>query len=271
MLSISIGPLALPVAPLLLLAAVWIAAALARRWAGAAQATAAENAVWLAAGLGLLGARVGQVLRHAEVYAAHPWAVLDLREGLWLAPAGLVTGGAWLAWRALTRPPLRRALGGAALVGVALWAAGSGALQRAGPAAAVPDLPLAALGSGPPSSLPLLMAGQPTVVNLWASWCGPCRAEMPVLAAAQQRERGIRFLFINQGESAATVRAYLQREGLALDGVWLDAASRAGPAFGARGLPTTLFFDARGRRVEAHFGVLNNASLQLRLQALTSP
>lgn len=274
MLSLSIGPLALPVAPLLLLAAVWIAAALARRWAGAAQAAAAaaaERAVWVAAGLGLLGARLGQVLRHAEVYAAHPWAVIDLRDGLWLAPAGLVAGGAWLAWRAATRPPLRRALGGAALVGLALWAGGGWALHRAGPGAAVPDLPLAALATGDRSSLPQLMAGQPTVLNLWATWCGPCRAEMPVLAAAQQRERGIRFLFVNQGESAATVRAYLQREGLALDGVWLDADSRAGPAFGARGLPTTLFFDARGRRVDAHFGVLNAAALQLRLQSLNSP
>ncbi len=273
MLSFSIGPLALPAAPLLLLAAVWATAVLARRWVGAAQAKAADNAVWAAAGLGLLGARVGQVLLHAEVYLAHPWAVLDLRDGLWLAPAGLLVGGGWLAWRAATRAPLRRALGGAALVGLALWAGGGLALQRAdtGPGAALPDLPLAALADGGLTSLPQAMAGQPVVINLWASWCGPCRAEMPVLAAAQQRERGIRFLFINQGESAASVRAYLQREGLALDGVWMDAGSRAGPAFGSRGLPTTLFFDARGRRVDAHFGVLTAASLQLRLQALTSP
>jgi thiol-disulfide isomerase/thioredoxin len=118
--------------------------------------------------------------------------------------------------------------------------------------------------------LPLsaLLTGRPTVVNLWASWCGPCRSEMPMLAAAQQRERGVRFLFVNQGETAASVQAYLQREGLALDGVWLDAASRSGPAFGSRGLPTTLFFDARGRRVDAHFGVLNAAALQAHLHEL---
>jgi len=272
-LSISLGPLALPVAPLLLLATVWLAAALARRWAGAAQSAAAENAVWIAAGLGLLGARAGQLLRHADAYAASPAAMLDLRDGGWFAPAGWAAAGLWLAWRALAAPPLRRALGAAALAGGVLWGAGTLALQRAGGGAdsPVPAITLTALQGDRVAALPALLAGQPTVVNLWASWCGPCRAEMPMLAAAQQRERGVRFLFVNQGETAAAVQAYLQREGLALDGVWLDAASRAGPAFGSRGLPTTLFFDARGRRVDAHFGVLNAAALQARLQDLRAP
>ena len=109
------------------------------------------------------------------------------------------------------------------------------------------------------------------MVNLWASWCAPCRAEMPLLAAAQQRERDVRFVFVNQGETAAAVQAYLQREGLALEGVWLDPTSALGPAVGSRGLPTTLFYDARGRRVDAHFGVLNAAALQARLRDLRRP
>jgi hypothetical protein len=94
---------------------------------------------------------------------------------------------------------------------------------------------------------------------------------MPMFAAAQQRERGVRFLLVDQGETAAGVQAYLQREGLALDGVWLDAARQAGPAFGSSGLPTTLFLDAQGHRVDAHFGVLNAAALQARLQELCAP
>ena len=91
---------------------------------------------------------------------------------------------------------------------------------------------------------------------------------MPVLAAAQRREPAVAMLFVNQGESAATVRAYLAREQMALREVLLDERSALGPAVGSRGLPTTLFYDARGRLVDAHVGVLSAASLEARLQRL---
>jgi thiol-disulfide isomerase/thioredoxin len=134
------------------------------------------------------------------------------------------------------------------------------------PAIAVTEFP-----GGRATTLDQLRDGRPMVVNLWASWCGPCRAEMPALAAAQQRETGVRFLFVNQGETAAAVQAWLQREGLALQDVWLDGASALGPAVGSQGLPTTLFLDAQGRRVDAHVGMLNEASLIVRLKALKQP
>ena len=120
------------------------------------------------------------------------------------------------------------------------------------------------------TSVTLLQAarGRPVVVNLWASWCGPCREEMPLLAAAQQRESAVGFLFVNQGESATVVRAYLTGQGLLLREVLLDTASKLGPAVGSRGLPTTLFYDADGRQVDAHFGVLNAAALESRLRTL---
>ena len=50
--------------------------------------------------------------------------------------------------------------------------------------------------------------------------------------------------------------------------VLLDAGSKLGPAIGSRGLPTTVFYDARGRQVDAHVGVLNAAALESRLRAL---
>ena len=89
-----------------------------------------------------------------------------------------------------------------------------------------------------------------------------------MLAAAPQRESVVGLLFVNQGESASAVRAYLADQGLPLREVLLDASSTLGPAIHSPGLPTTLFYDARGRQVDAHFGVLNAAALESRLRAL---
>ena len=114
--------------------------------------------------------------------------------------------------------------------------------------------------------------GRPVVVNLWASWCGPCRAEMPMLAAAQQREPTVAFLFVNQGESPTTVQSFLHQQGFTLREVLLDSGSSLGQAIASRGLPITLFFDAKGRQVDAHFGILNSAALESRLRQLrTAP
>src|SRR5512139_3917747 len=125
MLSISIGPVALPVAPLVLLLAVWAASWLASRAATKStdqtRAATAGNTVLIAALLGLVAARLAHLARNADVYAAAPWAVFDLRDGGWHAPTGALAGAAWLLWRGLRSPALRRplALGGA--TGMALW------------------------------------------------------------------------------------------------------------------------------------------------------
>ncbi|NML16620.1 TlpA disulfide reductase family protein [Azohydromonas caseinilytica] len=270
MLSISLGPLALPVAPLLLLAALWLAILVARRLAGS-EAAQAERAVWGAAVAGLIAARIGHVLMHARPYLDSPWAVLDLRDGGWEDSVGVAVAALWLAERCRTRPGLRRPVVAGSLAGMCAWVLGSVAVLAAGGEAArtpAPDIALAELDGGRTLRLPEALQGRPAVVNLWASWCGPCRAEMPVLDAARRRDTDIRFLLVNQGESAAVVRAYLQREGLSSDGVWLDADKALGPAVGSQGLPTTLFFDAQGRRVHAHLGALNDAALQVRLKQL---
>ena len=271
MLSFSIGPLALPVAPLLLLAAVWgaswLATHLADKGAGQELARGAGNAVFNAALLGLLTARLVHLALHAEPYLAWPGSALDLRDGGWHAPSGVAAGAAWLAWRSRQVPALRRPLAGGVLVAAVLWFAAT-VVAGLGQAREMPAVALTELDGGRVLGLSAAARGRPVVVNLWASWCGPCRQEMPMLAAAQQREAEIGFLFVNQGESPSAVNAYLAREGLALREVLLDPGSRLGPAIGSRGLPTTLFYDARGLQVEAHFGVLNAAALETHLRAL---
>jgi len=104
--------------------------------------------------------------------------------------------------------------------------------------------------------------GHVTVVNLWASWCGPCRREMPAFVRAQARHPTLRFIYANQGETAAIVDAFLQRENLHLDNVVMDPDRSLMTAFHTAGIPTTLFFDARGALVSSRVGELSDAALE---------
>lgn len=271
MLSLSLGPIALPVAPVLLLLAVWGASWLASLVASGGtekgHPTVAGNAVFNAALIGLLAARLAHLALHADLYATTPWSVMDVRDGGWHLPTGVMAGAAWLAWQGWRSPALRRPLAVGSFSGMAFWIAATAATSL-GQSKELPELVFSELDTATEVSLSQAARGRPLVVNLWASWCGPCRQEMPMLAAAQQHETVVGFLFVNQGESDSAVRAYLTDQGLALREVLLDRGSKLGPAVGSRGLPTTLFYDARGRLVDAHFGVLNAAALESRLRQL---
>lgn len=155
------------------------------------------------------------------------------------------------------------------VTGMAAWLALAGALaglQRPSP---LPDLVLSRLDG---ATIQLAdQTGRPLVVNLWATWCPPCRREMPVLDEALQRHPGVRFLLINQGEDGAEVAAFLQEHGLASEPVLLDPHSQAMQQTGARVLPTTLFFDRQGRHVHTHTGELTRASLASTLQRHFGP
>jgi thiol-disulfide isomerase/thioredoxin len=273
MLSIPLGPLALPVAPLLLLIAALCALWLARRMAGPTQAATAEAALWWSLAAALLAARLGHVALHWAAYGSQPAALLDVRDGGWFWPAGLAAGllvlGLW-AWR---REPMRRALLAGGVLGLTLWSAGQLGLAHWGSderLQALRTLRFEHLSGG--AAAPLLPAtgAQPMVVNLWASWCGPCRTELPLLVQAQHAHPQVRFVYVNQGESAETVRAFMAAQNLRLEPVLLDRSARLGPAVGSRGLPTTLFIGAQGEVVDAHLGIINAAALQARLARLTA-
>ncbi len=275
MLSLPLGPIALPLAPVLLFIAIWGGSWLAsRRARGCEDKVPREQAghtVTQAALLGLLAARLTYLAWHADAYLASPWAAFDLRDGGWSASAGLGAGVAWLVRRGLVMPWLRWPLAVGGTAGIAFWWLATLASGLAG-THSLPPVQLVRIEDASFLDLTEAARGRPVVVNLWACWCGPCRVEMPVLAAAQQRETTIGFLFVNQGESPSSVQNFLQTQSFTLHDVLLDSGSSLGQAIGSRGLPITLFFDAEGRQVDAHFGILNPAALESRLRQLrTAP
>src|SRR5690606_21735272 len=110
--------------------------------------------------------------------------------------------------------------------------------------------------------------GKPTVVNLWATWCPPCRREMPAFEQAQNAHPDVNFVFLNQGETASLVQEFLVANELNLHHVLLDSKGQVGGQFSRGMLPTTIFFDAKGRLIDIRMGELSYASLLQRLEMI---
>lgn len=94
---------------------------------------------------------------------------------------------------------------------------------------------------------PIPATGKPTVVNFWATWCPPCRAEMPLLLQMADLY-GDQFVLqlVNFKERAATVQRYMQASAWTHP-VLLDATGAGAAAWEVRTFPTTFGFDAQGR------------------------
>jgi thiol-disulfide isomerase/thioredoxin len=89
--------------------------------------------------------------------------------------------------------------------------------------------------------------GSVIVMNLWASWCPPCRAEMPDLQRLEEAygHRGLAIVGVNEGESAERARAFAGALGITFP-IWIDASQRYGRVYSALGLPTTVILDRHG-------------------------
>ena len=119
--------------------------------------------------------------------------------------------------------------------------------------------------------LPSSLAGKPTVINLWATWCAPCRRELPMMADVAGQVTGVNLVFVNQGERGDAVASYLDKEGLALANAILDPAMAFGRHYEALGLPATLFIGADGMLKSAHLGEISREALLQGIAELGSP
>jgi thiol-disulfide isomerase/thioredoxin len=114
------------------------------------------------------------------------------------------------------------------------------------------------------------LRGNPAVINFWATWCAPCREEIPVLQAAhaEHGQNGVAFLAVTD-ELPTTVRPFMEQIAMTLP-VWYDPGGRAGQRYAIQSIPTTFFLDADGRLVARHTGALTRRQLEAYLQQLTT-
>lgn len=261
---ISVGPFSMQVVVLavaLLLA--WLGARVLARNGSAAERKMTGSLVIDALLIGLVAARVVFILIWWEDYTAKPSSMLAIGDGGFNGPAGILAALGWIAWKTRSQQWLKK-LGYAALAFLVWGAVNSIPLlmQHTG---SLPSLQLSTLDYSESVEL-TQFKGQPIVLNLWATWCPPCRREMPVLEQAQAEYPDIAFILINQGESAPQVSGFLEAEGLQLEHVLLDPFSSAMREVGSQGLPTTLFFDADGHLVDSHLGELTMPGLRSTLK-----
>lgn len=268
---LSVGPFSATVivAGLAIAAAIGAAALAARR--------RGRGAIRVLAGLvmdmtlvGFVAARLGFVLAWWSRYMADPWSVFYIGDGGFLIWAGALASAAFGTWRVRKLPALRAPLGAALLTGWLVWFVAAGVLSLAQRARiGLPDVALTRL-DGATVRLAQI-SDEPMVVNLWATWCAPCRREMPMLAAAQARHPAVTFVFVNQRQGRAAIRDYLDAENLQLANVLLDPRGAIARRVGSGALPTTLFYDADGDLVASHVGMLSAASLAATLQQFDLP
>jgi len=100
--------------------------------------------------------------------------------------------------------------------------------------------------------------GKPMLVNLWATWCGPCVKELPTLQALSLRAGAPRVIEISEDMGArASVDAFLKLHGIDKLKSWQDPKSTLTTTLDAQVLPTTIYYDGKGREVWRYIGDLD--------------
>lgn len=133
---------------------------------------------------------------------------------------------------------------------------------------AAPDFTLPDL-KGRPVQLAKLR-GKVVAINFWATWCGPCRVEMPSLAKVydKYREKGLEIVGISLDQGGAqVVQDFVHKHGIKFP-VVLDTAHVAQRYGGVTGIPTTFIIDRQGRIANKQIGLVDEAWLEKAITAL---
>jgi len=148
--------------------------------------------------------------------------------------------------------------------------AGSGGVVVLEPGVDAPDFSLETLDGGSLDRADL--AGKPLLINFWATWCAPCRLEMPELEAISRdyADTGLVVLGVNQEESAQQVQPFADELGLSFP-IVMDSDGAMSDAYGAFLLPMSIFVNSEGQVTAVHRGILTRDLADEYLRATISP
>jgi peroxiredoxin len=116
--------------------------------------------------------------------------------------------------------------------------------------------------------------GSPVMLNFWASWCGPCRSEMPFIQGVFEEVKwkavNLVIIAVNLGESSMVARDFMEENGYTFP-VLLDRTGEVGDTYNTRSIPTTFFIDESGIIKYIDIGAFRSkADLELRLDDFIS-
>ena len=176
----------------------------------------------------------------------------------WKAAAGEVAGAA-LRHKVLSAVIAVCVAGSLIAIGVI----GSASGQPARPATvAAPAFSLPLLGDDSGQQVTLSKyRGQPLIINFFASWCGPCKTETPLLASFYRNEKGkMALVGLDENDTVANATAFTHANSVSYPVGW-DPHFDVGSAYGVNALPQTFFLNARHQIVDRVFGKVTLASL----------
>jgi len=127
-----------------------------------------------------------------------------------------------------------------------------------------PSLALPVAANGDPGARMSLadLGGKTVILDFWASWCGPCAAQAPILDRLARRygDRGLVVLGVNVDDTPEVARAYAAKKGLSYP-ILMDATSLAEKSYGVKALPSIVVVDKEGRVVSFSSGLVDEGTL----------